>query len=233
MTSETFEKMLLAKQAYRAAAGNEDQRHEAYPGYLQAAIDRISMAHDFNWSTRRHEVTGGSVADEDVYACPGEEGNDAGYISSVLYGDLPSLKRLEIKQHDEIDRMIGDGYGFNGVEFWLDEMGAQPQVRLVATPTEAGKTIRYVYRKKGVDIAAFPDFHVAELLDVFMWVFADSFKTDSGIIISTNYEKKGKEAIARMIAATDKGRAGRRPTPLGTEVLNSNIRRNRLHGYGR
>lgn len=130
-------------------------KRDSIEAWIQPTVDSVVVAYEWDFAMDEATFDGGTVLDEAQYVLEGNN-DDAQEIINIKYDSDENLLQ---KMHPiDIDRFL-DRKSYSTVSFWVpdDRVNRFPRVRLVATPDEAGKQIKYRYRKKNLTLTAIPD----------------------------------------------------------------------------
>ena len=222
-----------------------DALSDSLKAKMSMAIDRIVVRYPFRFATASAVVSGGSVADQAAYECPGKN-SEALEIHSVRYGaadtraSLKLLDKMTPRESEEDGSrrrsLDDDGTATESsyVDSWVrvdDAEPGRPRIELVGTPGVADYVIRYRYARRGVAFKEFPSEWLYVLQSSLLACMGDFAVASGGFLIPRDTTAKFEVDIGDMIDFYDKKSGNPSPAPMGKAHRNRNIIRNTKHGY--
>ena len=141
--------------------GNLSTNKQEYVGNLVDGVaDRVIMSYPWDFATDVADLS--ITADQMDYVMKGKgTTNNCRTIYSIKYGtgtDDSGYAPLEKQIPSEMDKILSV-MSVSDVKYWVPKrrQGDFPTVRIIATPTDAAKILRYVYWLKNIGIANIPD----------------------------------------------------------------------------
>ncbi len=194
------------------------EKNALIASFIDILVPKIAMVHDWDFVMRVADET--TVADQSDYTLRGVK-DDCRNIYNIRIGtgtpddgyDLMDKRGLA-----NIDESLS-GRDASGVGIWVPNgrKSGFPRVRIIDTPADATKTLRYRYWRKDVTFEEFPgeDFALAYLLGVkflFFPVFEGAFRAELTDIIN-RYQPSGGEddpaLLDPLVRALNNRRAGK------------------------
>ena len=218
MTKDELINITLLHPSVRAIVGSTNaQKRVALEAMADLAVDKAAGEYTYDFLMSSSSTV--TVANQSDYTLLGDKA-PARDIIWVTYGTngLFLFERSEL----DVKRLISGSTGTLSTTVWhkLPKTEGQPRIRLIGTPSSAGKAINYGYRIRGVTIDLWPsDFAfvvVSHLVAMLVPAFLPVAVRDA----------------AAMAANYDKGPAPRGAVPQDQGIVNANIARNRRFGYG-
>lgn len=238
MNLQEYVEVALGRPAMMSWKADPGEKQKALEGAFANAIRKICLTYDFPFMLGEAEAT--SVADQGVYVLSGDDG-DCRDIISVSY-DSALLEERSYRWYLEQVAGVASSDSYNAVDdtpaYWIQigEASGNPVVRIYPTPSSAGDTIAYRFRRKVPSFEAFPDSWSHVMIAV---MEADLFGS-AGVASMVNEVRSAnpqlfvinaEKAISEMVDHYHGSTGGPSEVPLDPTWRAENRRRNALFGY--
>lgn len=187
--------------------------------YAPEVVREVATRYDWSFVLETHDHSGGTIASQADYTLLGRNDN-ARDIINIRYGD--TLILLDERTPERQDEWQTQRSALSGVWIWIPDGrdGKSPKIKLYGTPSTAGETIRYRYRRDNVTLQEWPvDFEFVIISGIASKLFPNRrgiFEDDIRIMID-RYESSGGEDD---------------PVIQDPRIISANNRRALKFGYG-
>ena len=187
--------------------------------YAPEVVREVATRYDWSFVLETHDHTDGTVASQADYTLLGKHDN-ARDIINIRYGD--NLVLLDERTPERQDEWQTQRAALSDVWIWIPNgrEGKSPKITLYGTPSTAGKTLRYRYRRDNVTLQEWPqDFEFVIVSGVASKLFPNRrsiFEADIQIMVD-RYESSGGEDD---------------PAIQDPRIISANNRRALKYGYG-
>lgn len=155
MNAAGIQKQVLLLPRIQQIQVDSQTKKDVIDEWLQSTIDEIAAAYEWDFVLDETTFSGGTVKDQAQYTLKGTASN-AMEIITIKYGSDENVLK---KMHPiDIDAFLHKR-SHSSTDFWVPDgrVNSFPRVKLVAAPSEAGKQIKYRYRRNNIALSDLPN----------------------------------------------------------------------------